>query len=137
MRASTSSTPTRKKSKAVPIRPLTRQKLLTESKSSSSLDLGPVTPPPHTRRRTKAYDITLVHGSIRPETAPGGSLSSSPKKRPVNRAHGPGGQGTTFLTGYEIEDDGVSILTERDPDEESVDLMSAHGFRLTPLEASK
>ena len=59
------------------------------------------------------------------------------KSRPASRATGPGGQGSTFLTGFGTEDDGMSVLTERDPDEESVDAMGAHGFKLTPLEASK
>ena len=126
--------PTKKK-KLAPIRPLSRQKLLS---SNSSGCLGLSTPPPVPRGKvSRAYATTPdLTSQRRPETAPEGSRSEGRLSRPQSRATGPGGQGT-FLTGCGLEDDGISAMTERDPDEKSVEAFSAMGLQLSTDQASK
>jgi hypothetical protein len=147
----------RRKAKAVAIRPLSRQRILMHSDSLDSL--APVAPPPNSpvaRRRVMAYAVTPEHssrsgtgsGSLRPGTSPNRSQVHSrqthSRQRPGSRADGPGGQGNTFLTGFGLEAEpshgemsAVSLLTERDNDEESVEALDAQGFPISTLQASK
>lgn len=118
---------TRKTPKTPPIRPLTRQRLLIGGIGSPG-----ASPSPTREGRKKAYETASHSGDSRPCTAPV-LYTSQLSTRSANIQDMRG----TFLTGFCDTPDDMSMMTERDPDDESVEVMRTAGVKLSPLEASK
>jgi hypothetical protein len=111
------------------VRPLSRQKILGASSSSSQL----LSPPTSAKKnRIQAYAVFKPGSSgfgERPGTAPVGVMG---RQRPSTISS----RGGAFLTG--LLDDDVSVMTDTpDLDDRTVSELSSSGFTVTHSEASK